>query len=121
MYDRKNNMESELRQNSHQLDLMKMKKGDYMLQCFAVYINKGYSENVLLDGMKLVDIFYCEMEKNKDIISQVKSYEDIEANMKAGKMSAGFSMISPSLAMRTTLSRSLLRAMRSYRLLHTCR
>ena len=88
MYDRKNNMESELRQNSHHLDLMKMKKGDYMLQCFAVYINKEYSENVLLDGMKLVDIFYCEMEKNKDIISQVKSYEDIEANMKAGKMSA---------------------------------
>lgn len=63
MYDRKNNIQSELRQNNHHLDLMKMMKGDYMLQCFAVYINKEYSDNVLLDGMKLVDTFYNEMEK----------------------------------------------------------
>ena len=88
MYDRKNNIQSELRQNNHHLDLMKVMKGDYMLQCFAVYINKEYSDNVLLDGMKLVDIFYNEMEKNKDIISQVRCYADIEENMKAGKMSA---------------------------------
>ena len=88
MYDRKKNIQSELRQNNHHLDLMKMMKGDYMLQCFAVYINKEYSDNVLLDGMKLVDTFYNEMEKNKDIISQVRCYADIEENMKAGKMSA---------------------------------
>lgn len=88
MYDRKNNIQSELRQNNHHLDLMKMMKGDYMLQCFAVYINKEYSDNVLLDGMKLVDTFYNEMEKNKDIISQVRCYADVEENMKAGKMSA---------------------------------
>ncbi len=88
MYDRKNNKHSELRQNDHHLDLMKMKKGGYLLQCFAVYINKEYSENVLLDGMKLVDIFYEELEKNKDIISQVKRYADIETNMRTGKMSA---------------------------------
>lgn len=59
-----------------------------MLQCFAVYINKAYSGNVLLDGLKLVDIFYEELEKNKDIISQVTSYSDIEDNMRCGKMSA---------------------------------
>ena len=47
--------------------------------------NKEYSDNVLLDGMKLVDIFYNEMEKNKDIISQVRCYADIEENMKAGE------------------------------------
>lgn len=88
MHDRKNDKHSELRRNDHHLDLMKMKKGGYLLQCFAVYINKEYSENVLLDGMKLVDIFYEELEKNKDIISQVKSYADIETNMRAGKMSA---------------------------------
>ena len=88
MYDRKNNIQSGLRQNNHHLDLMKMKKGDYMLQCFAVYINKAYSGNVLLDGLKLVDIFYEELEKNKDIISQVTSYSEIEDNMRCGKMSA---------------------------------
>ena len=59
-----------------------------MLQCFAVYINKAYSGNVLLDGLKLVDIFYEELEKNKDIISQVRNYADIEKNMREGKMSA---------------------------------
>ena len=36
MYDRKNNIQSELRQNNHHLDLMKMMKGDYILQCTLI-------------------------------------------------------------------------------------
>ena len=35
-----------------------------------------------------MDVFYNEMEKNKDRISFVKSYQEIEDNMKNGKMSA---------------------------------
>ena len=77
-----------LRENDLQLDLMKMKKGDYLLQNFAMFVNLERKENPFESVMHLVDVFYTEMEKNKDLIGVVKNYEDIEANMQAGKMSA---------------------------------
>ena len=77
-----------LRENDLQLDLMKMKKGDYLLQNFAMFVNLERKENPFESVMQLVDVFYTEMEKNKDLIGVVKNYADIEANMQAGKMSA---------------------------------
>lgn len=77
-----------LRENDLQLDLMKMKKGDYLLQNFAMFVNLERKENPLESVMHLVDVFYTEMEKNKDLIGVVKNYADIEANIQAGKMSA---------------------------------
>ena len=38
--------------------------------------------------MKMADVFYREMEKNKDWIRPVTKYEEIEENRKNGKMSA---------------------------------
>lgn len=38
--------------------------------------------------MEMIDVFYKEMEANKDLIQVVKSYEDIEKNWKEGRMSA---------------------------------
>ena len=77
-----------LRENDLQLDLMKMKKGDYLLQNFAMFVNLERKENPFESVMQLVDVFYTEMEKNKDLIGVVKNYADIETNMQAGKMSA---------------------------------
>lgn len=65
-----------------------MKKGDYLLQNFAMFVNLERKENPFESVMQLVDVFYTEMEKNKDLIGVVKNYADIEANMQAGKMSA---------------------------------
>ena len=39
-------------------------------------------------AMKMADVFYQEMEKNKDWIRPVTKYEEIEENRKNGKMSA---------------------------------
>ena len=80
--------EVSLRENNHHLDLMKMKKGNYLLQCFAVFIHLGYVENPLLSAMETIDIYYEELKKNSDLIAPVFKYEDIEANRRAGKMSA---------------------------------
>jgi len=77
-----------LRSNELHLDLMKMKQGDYLLQNFALFVNLGRKEDPFESVMQLVDVFYQEMEKNQDLIGMVKSYADIEANMRAGKMSA---------------------------------
>ena len=77
-----------LRENDLQLDLMKMKQGDYLLQNFAMFVNMKRKENPFESVMHLVDVFYTEMEKNKDLIGVVKNYADIEKNMQEGKMSA---------------------------------
>lgn len=77
-----------LRENYHHLDLTKMHKGNYLMQCFAVFVDKEYCDKPLYEAMRLINLFYEELEKNSDIISPVYCYADIEANRRAGKMSA---------------------------------
>lgn len=77
-----------LRENSLHIDLMKMKKGDYLLQNFALFVNMEREEDPFSYVIHLCDVFYQEMEKNKDLIRQVRCYQDIEENRKNGLMSA---------------------------------
>ena len=51
-------------------------------------MNWGKVENPYEEAMAEYKIFMEEMEKNKDHISQVFSYEDILKNEKEGKISA---------------------------------
>lgn len=81
--------------NDLHIDLEKMKKGDYLLQNFAMF---GHMER-LKDVMplpeyafRLADIFFTEMRKYPDEIGIVKTYQDIEENRKAGRMSAMLTM-----------------------------
>lgn len=87
-----NGAKEELRQNTLHLDLEKMKKSGYLLQNFALFSYKEDGLDQLVDGMQLADLFFQEMEKNKDLIGIVRSYADIEKNKAAGKMSALLSM-----------------------------
>ena len=83
--------EISLRKNNLNVDLERMKKGDYLIQNFAIFLDL---EDPMLAGspfryaMKMADVFYREMEKNKDWIRPVTKYEEIEENRKNGKMSA---------------------------------
>ena len=83
--------EISLRKNNLNVDLERMKKGDYLIQNFALFLDL---EDLILAGspfryaMKMADVFYQEMEKNKDWIRPVTKYEEIEENRKNGKMSA---------------------------------
>lgn len=75
--------------NTGMLDLMKMQKGDYGLQNFALYTNLERAEGRPFEYcMALLDTFYTEMEAHSDRIGIVRSYEDIEKNWNQGKMSA---------------------------------
>lgn len=85
---REGEQKQSLRENTLQVDLMKMQKGDYLLQNFALFVNVERQEDPFSAVIHLGDVFYQEMEKNKDIIRQVKCYQDIETNMKEGVMSA---------------------------------
>lgn len=77
-----------LRKNNLQIDLNKMKQGGYLLQNFALYVNMEESANPLETALMMADLFYCEMEKNKDLIRPVTTYEQIVSNQKKGLMSA---------------------------------
>lgn len=77
-----------LKKNNLHLDIEKMKAGDYLLQNFAMYTNLMKRDHPFEWCLKLIDTFYEEIEKNKDSIQVVKTYEDILKNKKEGKMSA---------------------------------
>jgi membrane dipeptidase len=70
------------------MDLEKMQKADYLVQNFALFVNQGSCENPYEEAMAEYKIFVEEMEKNREQISQVFSYEDILKNQEAGKISA---------------------------------
>jgi membrane dipeptidase len=76
-----------LRSNDLSIDLEKMQKGDYLAQCFAMYVPFNV-ENPFETCMMMIDRYYQELEQNKDIILPALSYNDIMANNAKGKMSA---------------------------------
>ena len=76
-----------LRKNTFHIDLEKMKQGDYLIQNFAMYINLHETENPFEECMNMIDVFYCEMEANNDLIAPAKSYKDIVKNQGDGKIS----------------------------------
>lgn len=78
----------ELKSNNLHIDIEKMKKGDYLLQNFAMFVNMKRPEDPLESCLHLIDIFYTEIEKNKKDIAVVRTYNDILENQRAGKLSA---------------------------------
>lgn len=77
-----------LKKNSLHLDLEKMRQGDYGLQNFALFIPQEREQQPFEHAMKLLDVFYEEMEENQGLIGVVASYKELEENWKSGKMSA---------------------------------
>lgn len=78
----------ELATNSLHMDIQKMKKANYMLQNFAMYIDLKKDLDPFEYVCSLIDIFYEEMEKNKNDICVIKSYDDIAENERNNKISA---------------------------------
>ena len=77
-----------LAENNLHIDLDRMEKGDYLLQNFALFVHLKRVEDPFAYCMGMLDCFYQEMEQHKDRIGVVRTYEDIEKNREAGKMSA---------------------------------
>ena len=89
IYDYKQNGENiNLKENTLHLDLKKMKKSDYMLQVFASYVDLDVTKNPVETCLSHIDLLYREIEKNKDDISLVYTYDDIIKNKENNKISA---------------------------------
>lgn len=82
-------------ENDLHIDLRKMKQGGYALQNFAMFAHmEGLKGKMPLPeyAFRLADTFFTEMRKYPELIGIVRSYRDIEENMKNGKMSAMLTM-----------------------------
>ncbi len=82
----------ELRKNRLHVDLEKMQKGDYLLQNFALFIDLHRDGEPTAALLRMIDIYYNELEKNTGLIAPVLSASDIEKNAAAGRMSALLTM-----------------------------
>ncbi len=77
-----------LLENGLHLDLKKMEKGDYFLQNFALFVDLGHTDEPFKTCVSMADLFYREMEKNRDRIAPVTTWKEMEENWRQGKMSA---------------------------------
>lgn len=82
------NPELNLRDNELNISLNKMIQGDYLAQCFAMFIYLKGTENAYDTCSEMIDVYYREIEKNKDLINIALSGTDIEKNLENGKMSS---------------------------------
>ena len=75
--------------NNLQIDLERLKKGDYLLQCFAVFVNLSRDRHDPLKAfMEQADIFHRLLAEYKDDLMQVCTPEDIRALPASGKIGA---------------------------------
>lgn len=70
------------------VDIEKLRRADALAQVFALYADMKKEENPMQKCLDRLDLFYNELDENKDIISFAASYDDIQKNKAAGKLSA---------------------------------
>ncbi|MFV0393136.1 MAG: dipeptidase [Coprobacillaceae bacterium] len=87
LQQKKEQGDASLYHNSMHLDIQKMQKGEYLLQNFAVFTHLR-KHNPLLHVQESIDLYYQELENNKEYIRPVYKYNDILENQKNGHMSA---------------------------------
>lgn len=89
LYDRiKEGKKETLLRNNLQLDIQKMETSHYLLQNFAVFLDKEKHKDLCRAALERIAFFQKELEKNNDRIRQVTSCQKIEQNRKEGVISA---------------------------------
>lgn len=77
-----------LGKNEGMVDLCRMEKADYMVQNFALFVDKGRVESPYEHAKKLLGFFHDEMSGYSEKITQAFNMEDIKKNEDTGKISA---------------------------------
>ena len=81
-----------LRENNLHVDLEKLKNANSKAQFFALYLDSKHAKTIKQKPFKyfnqMLDLFYRELEENKEIISLAKNHSDMEQNEKDNKISA---------------------------------
>ena len=85
---RKRGEQGNLFSNHCHIDLQKMRKGNYVLQNFALFTHLKRESKPFEYAMELTDVFYEELRPYSEWIKVVRNWQDIERNRREGKMSA---------------------------------
>lgn len=92
--------------NELHIDLEKLKKGDYLLQNFAIFVHMGHmaekKQPLPEYAFMMIDTFFSEMRKYPELVGIVRSYQDIEENRKNGRISAMLTMEEGGICMGRT-------------------
>ena len=62
------NKDKELKSNDLQIDINKLKTGNYLAQVFAMFVYLKGNLNPFKTCDEMIDLFYSELEKNKEEI-----------------------------------------------------
>lgn len=88
LYDkRKKGIEETLMNNGGHVDIHRLQKAGFLLQNFAVFVNMGKTDRPMEEALFMIDHYYEELKIWEESIAPVFSYEDIERNRRAGKLS----------------------------------
>lgn len=74
--------------NDCHISLKKLKQGNYLMQCFAIFIHKKYDVPAYQSCLDYIGLFKQFMKENEADIAQVTTYDDIMLNRQLGKISA---------------------------------
>lgn len=77
-----------LRKNRYHIDVEKLYKGNYLLQNFAIFTDLGSVPNVENHVNGAIACFYEELERNKQYLQPIYTYQDIEQCLEDGKIGA---------------------------------
>lgn len=80
--------ESRLQENNCHVDLKRMRESGYLLQNFALFVNKKSGCDPWEEVLAQLEVFEEALWDNGDLIAPVTKYEDIAANENTGRMSA---------------------------------
>ncbi len=83
-----NNSHYSLRNNSGHIDALRLRAGNVMAQCFAIYTPSDSVETAWAYYQSCVDVFHREINSNSDLIAQARSVSDIEHNESISRISA---------------------------------
>lgn len=87
--NRKEGKQTALSANQLQVDVEKLRQGGYLLQNFAVFTDMGYDgESPYQCAKKQIAVFLEEIAKNAANIRQVRTFEEIKENQRAGYICA---------------------------------
>ena len=78
----------DFRSNDMHIDLTKMEQGNYLMQCFAIFIYLKGTDKPYEAANHYMDFFDKVMKENSDRIAQVTTVQEILDNYARGKTSA---------------------------------
>ena len=75
-------------ENTLHMDLQRMRRAGYLLQNFALFADQKACEDLYKEAKAEYIVFAREMEKNRELISPVRTFAELEENQSQGKISA---------------------------------